>query len=158
MTQKQCLLHLESIIHDQSIDVKPGNSYMWSPSSRTVFYKIDDSSQEGIWSLLHEVGHGISDHNTYTSDFELIQLEREAWDAACTLAKKMQHRIDDDHIEDCLDTYREWQHSRSICPQCGLGGVQTARQEYCCVLCERSIWSVTESRFCRTYRKKKTQP
>jgi replication factor C subunit 3/5 len=60
--------------------------------------------------------------------------------------------IDDDHIQNCLDTYRNWLHLRSTCPECGIRTLQTDKYTYRCHNCH-TIWKVTSERFCRPYRK-----
>lgn len=131
-----------------------GDSFYWSPKRRTVTYS-PGSTQPDIakWSLLHEVSHGILGHENYRSDFELMQLEVAAWQHAKTLAKKYNIKIDPEHIQDCLDTYRDWLHGRATCPTCGTVSAQRDPGTYECFNC-RSVWHVSNSRFCRPYRRK----
>jgi hypothetical protein len=58
--------------------------------------------------------------------------------------------IDEEHIQNCLDTYRDWLHKRSTCPRCDSHGLQTSEQ-YKCYNC-RAVWRVGNERFCRAYR------
>ena len=151
----------------------PSDTYYWSPSDRTVYYKKADRSESGVWSLLHEVGHGILGHTKYYSDFELVRMEMEAWEKAKEIAAGLNDErrttndelvassvlnsqfsiiINEDHIQDCLDSYRDWLHKRSLCPDCRLSSIQTDAQTYTCVFCHKK-WHVTAERFCRPYRK-----
>lgn len=131
------------------------NSFYWSPEKQKIAYATDQMSEQvGIWSLLHEAGHARLGHNNYTTDFELLLLEVAAWDEAKLIASQLSIDIDDDHIQDCLDTYRDWLHKRSTCPTCGNTGLQYGSSEYHCHNCH-SQWTVTASRFCRPYRKKR---
>jgi hypothetical protein len=129
----------------------PGESYYWSPQDRTVYYQADDASQIGLWTLFHEACHGILEHKNYLSDFELVLLEVEAWKRAEKLASDFGLMIDPDHVQDCLDSYRDWQYKRSLCPRCDLGGVQLNQKTYSCVFCHDS-WHVSKERFFRPYR------
>ena len=131
----------------------PSESYYWSPSNQTVFYQKDDSSEIGSWTMLHEACHGLLDHQTYESDFELVKLEVEAWERAEKLAADFGINLDQEHVQDCLDSYRDWQYKRSLCPRCDLGGVQIDQKTYSCLFCSDK-WHVSESRFCRPYRSK----
>lgn len=135
------------------IDFKKGDSFYWSPKNRTVTYALVSTLPDvSLWSLLHEVSHGILGHTQYKSDFELMQLEVAAWQHAQKLAKKYDIRINPDHIQDCLDTYRDWLHRRSTCPTCGTVSAQTDPKSYRCLNC-KTIWHVSNSRFCRPYRR-----
>lgn len=133
------------------ISFSTGKQFCWSPQTAQVFYK---SSADGTaaWSLLHEVGHAVLGHKSYASDFELVQLEMTAWTTAEALAEKYGITIDEDHIQDCLDTYRDWLHRRSTCPTCGIRSLQQSIRSYVCFNCKTN-WRVSASRFCRPYRR-----
>lgn len=149
---------LEKLKRDYpQIKFKSGNSFFWSPKDRTVTYdsSVTESELSG-WSLLHEVSHGILNHKAYKSDFELMLLEVDAWEHARKLGLSYGVKIDIEHIEDCLDTYRDWLHSRSTCPRCGINTLQKDSRTYACFNCSAS-WKVSDSRFCRPYRRMVTQ-
>lgn len=129
---------------------KVGKDFMWAPTESTVYY----CNTEDDLSLLHETCHGILEHKNYHSDIQLVSLELEAWDKAKSLATTYGIEIDDNHIEDCMDTYRDWLHKRSLCPHCNLSGCQIDKNTYQCTFCHQS-WKVTSARFCRPYRLKK---
>lgn len=131
---------------------KPGDTYYWSPGDNTVFYQADDTSEVGLWTILHETCHGILGHTNYQSDFELVMLEVSAWDHAKRLAEVIGITIDNDHIQDCLDSYRDWQYKRSLCPRCDLGGIQITPSTYTCIFCH-DTWNVSKERFFRPYRR-----
>lgn len=130
-----------------------GESFRWAPASKTIFYTEKLEATHSIWSLLHEAGHALREHGTYATDLELLMIEVEAWDAAKALAQKLGITIDSQHIEDCLDTYRDWLHSRSACPICTTTSLETVSGMYRCHNCYTS-WRVSQERFCRTYRMK----
>src|SRR6266545_4733663 len=131
-----------------------GTSHCWSPEGRQISYATEDATYN-IEGLLHELGHARLKHHTYTSDFELLQKELEAWQEALKLAKKYGVSVDQDHMQDCLDTYRDWVHKRSICPNCIGTGIQENEKQYICLNCGH-VWQVSASRFCRPYRLSKT--
>jgi Zn-dependent peptidase ImmA (M78 family) len=127
-----------------------GASPCWSPQDGTVFYRNAASEQE-MWALLHEVSHACLHHTTYTSDVDLLQKEVAAWRRAQELAEKYDIIINNEHIQNCLDTYRDWLYKRSTCPTCRAKGVQQSAVLYLCINCQSS-WRVTNSRFGRPYR------
>ncbi|HUY53071.1 MAG TPA: hypothetical protein VMV24_00650 [Candidatus Dormibacteraeota bacterium] len=134
------------------IRLEPGNSFFWSPKHNKITYNESViTSPIGTWSMLHEVAHALMRHTNYASDLELLRLEVEAWDEAKKLGDKLGLIINDDHIQDCLDTYRDWLHRRSTCPNCGIVCLQSTSTLYHCHNCNIS-WNVSASRFCRPYR------
>lgn len=131
----------------------PGQAHCWSPEQGQILYE-DSKKSHNVEGLLHELGHARMGHNGYSSDMELLQKEVEAWQEAIRLAKLYGVTFDEDHIQDCLDTYREWVYKRSMCPQCLSTGAQKDEIHYHCLNCGHS-WRVTASRFCRPYRRSK---
>ena len=132
-----------------------GQQFCWSPETGEIFYKAAADSQKSTWSLLHETGHALLEHQNYKADFELLRLEVAAWERARELAADVGVVIDEDHIEDCLDTYRDWLYKRSICPSCTTKCLQQDDYaHYRCFNCH-TTWRVSSSRFCRAYRSTK---
>jgi hypothetical protein len=86
---------------------------------------------------------------------ELLKLERSAWDKALKLSRRYHVVIDEDHIEDCLDTYRDWLKARATCPACRTVSVQDDQGVYGCYNCSER-WRVPASPTCRVLRIKKT--
>lgn len=132
------------------ISFTKGSCFYWSPSDKVVYY-APIKQEKDSWTLLHETSHGILGHTNYGSDFELLKLEREAWEKAKYLAKDYNIIIDENHIEDCLDTYRDWLHKRSLCPKCDVKSLQSSDNTYGCLNCG-TTWRVSGSRLCRPYR------
>lgn len=131
-----------------SISLREAESFLWIPQQHTVEY--DPSGNEAY--LLHELGHALLQHDSYSRDIELLAIERAAWTYAIdNLASKYGLEIDPELVESSLDTYREWMHARSTCPTCDLNGVQTGPQLYRCVSCG-TTWSVNEARGCNLRR------
>ncbi len=131
------------------INFKEGEKFYWSPESRTVFYKLN--RQTGNWTLLHETAHALLKHKNYESDIELVQMEAEAWSKAKSLSDDYGIVIDEDYIEDCMDSYRDWLHQRSTCPMCDMRSLQKDPSHYQCFNCKH-LWKVSTSRMCRPYR------
>ncbi len=125
----------------------------WASEAKTVYFNPDKIHAN--WSLLHEVGHMISKHKSYNSDIELLQMEVEAWKKAQEISTKYNITIDKNHIEDCLNSYRDWLYKRSLCPKCFHTGIEKKTGDYSCINCNNT-WQVTKERFCRVYRKKNT--
>ena len=125
----------------------PGNRYAWDPNDKVVTYTTEYNVLAPHHSLLHEVAHALLSHSHYKNDVDLIKMERDAW----SLTKKMlnDHKIiiNLDHIEECLDTYRDWIYSRAKCPRCSHVGFQSASNSYDCAFC-KVTWKVPESRLC----------
>lgn len=136
---------------------KPGPVDTWSSEEQTIFYSKDRDRKEQRWSLLHELAHAILGHDQYFSDFELLKLESKAWSLAKELGDKYKIKIDEQHIQHCLDTYRDWLHRRSTCPTCDIRTLQTDEHRYACHNCG-TIWTVTTERFVRPYRLKQKLP
>jgi Domain of unknown function (DUF955). len=133
-----------------SLTFKAGAEFYWSPKEQIVYHR-GSRRRSDAWTLLHEASHGILQHKTFKSDYELLQLELAAWEKARELAKHYSITIDLDHIEDCLDTYRDWLHKRSLCPGCGMKSLQEDSTTYSCFNCNEK-WRVSSSRLCRPYR------
>src|SRR5438309_1715875 len=97
---------------------QPGAQEHWSPRTNTITYNDSELAEELRYGLLHELAHALLDHNNYQSDFELLKMEAEAWRLAAKIGRKYKIKLDNEHIQDCLDTYRDWLHRRSKCPTC----------------------------------------
>jgi len=132
--------------------------FSWHAGTKHVSFKRDSEAnlEHTAWSLLHELGHALLGHAIYRYDIELLQLEAAAWSQAHKLAKKYTLEIDEDYVQDCLDTYRDWLHMRATCPTCYARTLQATPSRYRCLNCQTE-WSVTRSRLCRPYRLKKAQ-
>ncbi|MDQ2972976.1 MAG: ImmA/IrrE family metallo-endopeptidase [bacterium] len=140
-----------------SLNFEPGKIFYWSPKHRTIYFNPAKKDEKSDWSLIHEVSHAVLEHENYNSDFELLKLEVEAWEKAKNLASNYDIKIDNEHIQDCLDTYRDWLHARSRCPVCDSRGLQVEPKQYQCSQCG-SKWQVSLARFCRPYRMQIKKP
>lgn len=137
--------------HFPGITFVEHNSFRWSPRNATVYVGPLESIRDLV-TLLHETGHALADHVTYTQDIQLIKLEREAWDIAkARLAPLFDINISDNTIEQALGSYRDWLHARSKCPSCQSTGVQQDELHYRCLACQ-AIWKVNDARTCQLRR------
>lgn len=136
-----------------------GKQANWSPRSHTISYSPDESFSKRACGLLHELSHALLEHADYKTDFELLKMEADAWHLAAQLGKDYAIDIDEDYIQNCLDTYRDWLYRRSSCPACGVHVMQNDHDHYQCYNCQ-TTWHVTTARFLRPYRKtvKSTKP
>jgi hypothetical protein len=137
----------------QDITFEPGDTFFWSPKNQKITYDAGapPTDQHATWALLHETAHALLGHKKYQYDVDLLLLEVEAWQRAKGLAESFGITIEEDHIQDCLDTYRDWLHQRATCPRCSTVSLQIPRQDYRCHNCA-ATWTVSSSRFCRPYR------
>lgn len=127
-----------------------GDAFRWSPSESIIYYQ----DSEDTTSLLHEVAHALLRHTAYNHDVELLAIEREAWNVVTDdLSKRYDVQIDKENIEITLDTYRDWLHSRSLCPTCEATGIQKDKNHYICLACDTS-WRVNEAKTCALRRYK----
>lgn len=128
------------------------NKFCYSAKTKSISYnqKLLNTTT-GQYALLHECGHAILNHHDYLSDFDLLKMEVLAWQVAQELANNFKMTINNNHIQDCLDSYRDWLHQRSICPNCHQNGYSTQKNRYNCLNCDYS-WLLSDARFKRTYR------
>lgn len=131
---------------------KAGAREHWSPRAKTITYNPSQEGRYLRYGLLHELAHALLGHNIYNSDFELLRMEGEAWSLASKIGKKYHVIMDQEHIQNCLDTYRDWLHRRSTCPACGTHAMQVDVASYHCFNCQTK-WQVSSGRFVRPYRK-----
>lgn len=111
-----------------------GKKFMFRPP-RTVMMEAGRASGWEL-QLLHEVGHALSGHRDFRTDPERLKMEREAWERARGLAATYNIWYDEEFVEGALDTYRDWLHQRSACPECGLTRYQTQDGRWHCPGCE----------------------
>jgi hypothetical protein len=150
---KQLLEDLSALLPE--VTYEPGDAFRWSPREQQIIYRLTQHPTEfDTWALLHEVGHAQLNHKTYNSDLELLLLEVAAWEKAVETGADLGILIDPDHMQDCLDTYRDWLHQRSTCPVCLASCLQISNVTYRCHNCTTE-WRVSTSRFCRAYRRRK---
>ncbi len=133
------------------ISYKKSEKSYWDPEIKTIYH--NPKKELADVTFLHELGHAICEHKQYKYDTDLLKMELEAWQKARKISKKVRIKLDNNYIEDCMDSYRNWLHSRSKCPECSQNSLQNSKLEYVCLNCG-CIWQTSRERFCRTYRKK----
>jgi hypothetical protein len=133
------------------IEFVKSSTFKWDPDELKIYYS--PKSENSLWSLFHEIGHMMLHHKNYRSDFSLLKMEAQAWHKAKEIAAKHKIKIDSDHIEKCLDSYRDWLYARSSCRECMQTGLEISTGLYKCINCNFR-WKVSPERFCRVYRKK----
>ena len=132
---------------------KEGDTFRWSPDKKTIYFPPDMSKQDEK-ILLHELAHALLDHTDYDKDIELIHKESEAWEyAAETLSKRHNVAISEDDIEETMNSYRDWLHKRSLCPECFSNAPQQPKNTYKCIACGCS-WRANDARICELRRYK----
>lgn len=144
MRSMSSLIHKLKTSHP-NISFVASEQFSWSPSKKTVFY--DRQTPNAASLLLHELSHALLGHKEYRRDIELVAMETAAWEKAKLLADELSIRLKEDAVQDHLDTYRDWLHGRSTCPECSANGYQTAASSYACPACSHT-WKVNEARTC----------
>lgn len=129
-----------------------GKQEHWSPKRRAITFNATQPLDNLRFGVLHELAHALLEHHNYQTDFELLKLESEAWELAAQIGKNYNVTISQEHIQNCLDTYRDWLHRRSACPACGMHVLQRSAKVYKCFNCHKE-WHVSSGRFVRPYRR-----
>ncbi len=141
---------ISSLIHKLKTDFPDiiffeAEQFSWSPARKTVSYAPHLAHPSEL--LLHELSHGLLDHQEYRRDIELLAMETAAWEKARILAKAYSVKLPENVIQNHLDTYRDWMHARSTCPECTATGYQSSESHYSCAACTHE-WRVNEARLC----------
>lgn len=150
ITTKDFIDHLSKDYPD--FKFSRGQQEHWSPKNQTIIFNPRQTPERIRFGVLHELAHALLEHKNYSSDFELLKMESEAWHLASDMGLKYGVTISQEHIQNCLDTYRDWLHHRSQCPTCGVRVLQKSAKEYHCFNCG-SVWRVSSGRFVRPYRR-----
>lgn len=146
------LKHLKEEYAD--ITFRESDTFYWSPKESSIYYHPKAlEEKQGFYQLLHEVGHALCNHKSYDSGVELLKMEVAAWATAQEIAEKYETTIPTTHIEKCLDSYRDWLHLRSACPDCKNISVEVSVNQYRCFNCLQT-WNVPQSQQTRRYRLK----
>ncbi len=149
-TSQQSVTLFDQILADFSdqFSFRKGTLFSWSSGEGVIYYTTSkNASDNAVWSLLHEIGHAQLSHKQYNDDLELLMMEVAAWKQAKILADTYHLVIDEHHIEECLDSYRDWLHQRSRCVECQLHSLQLDEVTYECYNCG-TRWKVPASRMC----------
>ena len=116
-----------------ALNFRRGRKFAFRPPKTIVL-----GPPEPFYELLtlHEVSHAILKHKGFKMDVERLKMEVAAWEQAKKLAANYGIEVDEDFVQDQLDTYRDWLHQKSRCPACGLTRFQTPDGDYHCPRCE----------------------
>ena len=139
----------ERLLLATEIHIVEGEHFGWNHDKGEI--TIDPDAADAPWLFLHEIGHAVLDHKTYSRDIELIAHERDAWEKARELANSLMLEIPEDTVQDHLDTYRDWMHARSTCPTCEATGFQSEDSTYSCIEC-KGRWRVNDAKTCQLKR------
>lgn len=115
-----------------------GKKFAFRPPKTIVYEekRAGLSLNEYKLSFLHELGHALLEHRDFRTDAERIKMERAAWERARELCAECGVDYEEEWVEDNLDTYRDWLHQKSLCPECGLTRYQTMDGKYHCSFCD----------------------
>ena len=111
-----------------------GRKFAYRPPRTVVIPSDSDESCDSLL-LLHEMGHAILKHRDFRTEVGRLKMEVMAWEKAKELATVYEIPIDENLIENELDTYRNWLHQKSRCPNCGLTRFQTPDGVFHCPKC-----------------------
>lgn len=125
-----------------------GDEFHYSPPETVTYHT---NTPDAVYLLLHELGHALCKHDLYERDIELISIESRAWEQAAILSPTFGLVIPDEVIQSSLDSYRDWMHARSKCPECDATGVQTSLHTFTCIACHKK-WRVNTARTCELRR------
>lgn len=144
---------MEIIEYFPEIKFAPNGFFAYSSADNLINYdpeQIEDSL--GKLDLLHEIGHYLLGHIDYDHDIELLIMEVDAWAKAIELAKKFKIKIDNDYINQCINTYNDWVDARATCPNCDNFSLQESENSYQCFVCQTK-WQVNSRKDKRVTRK-----
>ena len=122
------------------------NAKRFSYRNGTVFLGVPQPNF-GLLAL-HELGHALCKHKDYTTDVQRVKIEAEAWErgkqvlleyVSAGVDEGELPEWDEEFVQEEMDTYRDWLHTKSKCPKCGLTRYQTEDGEYHCPRCENFI-------------------
>ena len=133
------------------VSFQSSSDFHWDPVDKTIWYVEDVlDSRHGQLLLIHEVGHALLGHQEFNSDIDLLKKEVLAWVEARQIAQTCQIGFDEELVEQCLNTYRQWIDKRSTCPECQQTGYQSSGT-YHCFNCNHR-WRVSNSQTTRVCR------
>ena len=129
----------------------PSSRFRFHPP-KTIYYElpilpisnqdIPLQFQSFAMQLLHELGHALSNHNSYQLSIDRLKKETEAWQSAKKVfalhpewTKKYPFHYEQNFVELHLDTYRHWLHQKSVCKNCGLTRFQNQSGQWICPRC-----------------------
>ena len=149
-------IKIQSIIdvYKSTFNFKLNDSYRWNPETRTINYaKRSVSEPKDASAFLHELSHGILEHQDFEYDVDLLRMEMQAWELAARLAAEHCIEFHKDYSQACLESYRVWIAERSTCPECDQTTLESAPQSHYCFNCSTS-WKVSKQQMCQIQRRR----
>lgn len=126
----------------------------WAEASRFSFrpprmVRLGRAQPHYAMLAAHEVGHCLMGHRDFRTEVGRLRMESEAWERAHAVWSELRLEErgaiwDEEFVEDQLDTYREWLHSKSLCPRCGQVRFQTVDGAFHCLFCGEYTLTGTE--------------
>ncbi len=110
-----------------------GKKFVFKPP-KTIILGPEEPSYNLL--MLHELAHAVLRHRNFKMNVERLKMENEAWEKTRELAQRYGVDFDEEIAQEELDTYRDWLHKKSRCPECGLTRFETPDGQYHCPRCE----------------------
>lgn len=143
---------MDIVNHYSELSFEPTDYFAFSASEDKIFFdnnELSTQSNESRLALLHEVSHALLGHFTYSSDFELLIMEAQAWHKTKELCEYFDVVVDNSYIQDCIDSYDHWLTARSTCPNCQNLCLNSKQPDsYSCFVCS-CAWHASSDRFSR---------
>ena len=111
-----------------------GRKFAFRPPRTVVIGEVETNDS---LLFLHELGHVVSGHQSFSTGVKRLKMEAEAWAKARELAERYEVEWDEEVAQEELDSYREWLHRKARCPKCGLTRYQTPDGVFHCPQCEQ---------------------
>lgn len=128
---------IKKIVQDYpEVTFRVGSRFAFRPPHSVILGPYEPNY---LLLFLHELGHFLTQHYNFSTDIERLKIEREAWDHAKKICTKYKIPYDEDFAETQLDSYRDWLHTKSKCPKCGLTRYQTKNGQYHCPHCDLTV-------------------
>ena len=146
------MVKLDIIRSFDELTFLPSGYFAYDAATDVINYDpecIDDEA--GQLSLVHEVSHALLSHFHYSYDIELLFMEINAWTKTRELCAQLGIAIDEDYINDCIESYDSWLTARSTCPKCGNFCLQKGPNQFSCFLCGCG-WKVNDRKDRRVVR------
>jgi len=131
----------------------PGKRFAYNSATKVITYSSKElTSPKGILAILHEIAHAKLNHESYKYDLEVLKMEEDAWKLARKEAYFRGVDVDEKHIDECLESYREWTSKRATCPKCKTFGLQLNSTHFECINCKAN-WKVNRRKDKRVMRR-----
>ena len=117
-----------------SLKFVTGRKFAFRPPKTVVL--PEDTSDCNPLLVLHEIGHALIGIFDFSTEIDRLKIEVMAWEKARELCSRYKVEVDEDLIQGELDSYRDWLHQKSRCPECGLTRFQTPDGVFHCPKCD----------------------